>query len=49
LLKKHSDQFPNYLSGPSLEAEKVARYAEEEIQGGRGEWRMKRRIEEEDE
>jgi hypothetical protein len=48
-LLKNSDQFSNYLGGPSLEGEKVARYAEEEIQGGRGERRMKRRIEEEDE
>jgi hypothetical protein len=48
LLKKHSDQFSNYLSGSSLEGEKVARYTEEEIQGGRGEGRMKRRIEEDE-
>jgi hypothetical protein len=47
--KKHSDQFPNYLSGPSLEGENVARYTEEEVEGNRGGWRMKRKIEEEDE
>ena len=49
MLKKHSDQFPNYLSGPSLRGRRWQDTQRKRFRGGRGEWRMKRRIEEEDE